>query len=172
MSAEQSTAEQMPSVVIAKTEGSRHARQDSVSLLETDDYVCLAPSDPLSKAIEVMKEDEGGCAIICEGGRVVGIFTERDLLTKIIGEPVDMSAPVSTWMSPIVAKLTPEATIGEAVALMNEKSYRNIPLVKGEQLVGSISVFDVIAYLAESYPKETMNLPPNPNQVMDSTEGG
>lgn len=162
----------MPSTAIAKTEGVRHVREDRVSLLETDDYVCLSPSDPLSKAIDVMKEDEGGCAIICEGGRVVGIFTERDLLTKIVGESVDMNAPVSQWMSPIVAKLTPEATIGEAVTLMNDKSYRNIPLVKGDQLVGSISVFDVISYLAESYPKETMNLPPNPNQVMDSTEGG
>jgi CBS domain-containing protein len=172
MSAETPAAEQTPLEATARTEGSRQVRRDRVSLLETDDYVCLEPSDPLSKAIEVMKEDEGGCAIVCEGGRVVGIFTERDLLTKIIGEPVDMNAPVSTWMSPIVAKLTPEATIGEAVTLMNEKSYRNIPLVKGGQLVGSISVFDVIAYLAESYPKETMNLPPNPNQVMDSTDGG
>jgi len=39
-------------------------------------------------------------------------------------------------------------------------------------LVGSISVFAVIRYLAESYPKTTMNLPPNPNQVMESTDGG
>jgi CBS domain-containing protein len=172
MSAEQLTADEMPSVAIAKTDTSRHARQDSVSLMETDDYFCLVPSDPLFKAIEVMKEDEGGCAIICESGRVVGIFTERDLLTKIIGESVDMNAPVSNWMSPVVATLTPEATIGDAVAIMNEKSYRNIPLVKGGQLVGSISVFDVISYLAESYPKETMNLPPNPDQVMGNTEGG
>jgi len=172
MSAEQQAAELRPSQAIAKTEASRQFRQNSVSLLETDDYVCLEPSDPLSKAIEAMKKDEGGCAIICEGRRVVGILTERDLLNKIVGEAVDMNTPVSRWMSPVVAKLTPDATIGEAVALMNDKSHRNIPLVKDEQLIGSISVFDVISYLAQSYPKETMNLPPNPNQVMDSTEGG
>ena len=171
MSAEQA-AELKPAQVIAKTEASRRVRQDSVSLLETDDYLCLEPSDPLSKAIEAMKKDEGGCAIICEGRRVVGILTERDLLNKIVGESVDMNTPVSMWMSPVVAKLDPVATIGEAVALMNEKSYRNIPVVKDERLVGSISVFDVISYLAQSYPKETMNLPPNPNQVMDSTDGG
>jgi CBS domain-containing protein len=172
MSAEQSARDENISEVIAKTAASRKARQDSVSLMETDDYVCLAPTDALSKAIEAMKEDEGGCAIICEGGRVVGIFTERDLLTKIIGEPVDLNAPVSNWMSPVVATLTPDATIGDAVAVMNEKSYRNIPLIKDGQLAGSISVFDVIAYLAESYPKQTMNLPPNIDQVMNSTDGG
>jgi CBS domain-containing protein len=165
-------ADERPAVAIAKTEASAHARNDKVSLMETDDYVCLEPSDPLSKAVEVMKEDEGGCAIVCELGRVVGIFTERDVLVKIIGEQVDMNDPVSKWMSPVVSTLSPDATIGDAVAMMTEKGFRNIPLVKDGQLAGSISVFDVISYLAESYPKETMNLPPNLDQVMESTDGG
>jgi CBS domain-containing protein len=120
-----------------------------------------------------MKQDEGGCAIICAEDRsIVGILTERDVLTKIVGQSVDENAPVSDWMSPVVATLTTEATIGEAVAIMNDKGYRNIPIVKDGKLVGSVSVFDVIGYLAESYPKTTMNLPPNPDQVMDSTDGG
>ena len=140
--------------------------------MQTDDYFCVNPATSLRQAIEVMKKDEGGCAIVCEGDRVVGIFTERDLLSKIVGEEIDMEAPVSNWMSPVVATLTPEATIGDAVGIMNEKGYRNIPLVKNGKLVGSISVFDVISYLAESYPKTAMNLPPNPDQVMDSTDGG
>jgi len=173
MPAEQSTANAGPSVVIGKTASSRKARQDSVSSMQTDDYVCIAPSTPLSKAIESMSQDEGGCAIVCaEDGSVVGIFTERDLLTKIVGQGTDLNAPVSSWMSPIVATLTPEATIGDAVAIMNDKGYRNVPLVKNGKLVGSISVFDIISYLAESYPKTTMNLPPNPDQVMESTDGG
>jgi CBS domain-containing protein len=173
MSGEQSAAGQTPSVAIAKTASTRQARQDSVSSMETDDYVCIAPSTPLSQAIEAMKQDEGGCAIVCaEDGSVVGVFTERDLLNKIVGRETDLNAPVSKWMSPVVATLTPEATIGDAVAIMNDKGYRNIPLVKDGKLMGSISVFDVIGYLAESYPQTTMNLPPNPDQVMDSTDGG
>jgi len=73
----------------------------------------------------------------------VGVFTERDLLNKIVGRETDLNAPVSKWMSPVVATLTPEATIGDAVAIMNDKGYRNIPLVKDGKLMGSISVFDV-----------------------------
>lgn len=173
MSGEQFASSETPFVAVAKTSSSRKARQDSVSSMETDDYVCIAPSTPLSKAIEAMKQDEGGCAIVCEdGSRIVGIFTERDLLTKIVGQDADLNAPVSNWMSPVVATLTPEATIGDAVRMMNDKGYRNIPLVKNGKLVGSVSVFDVIGYLAESYPKTTMNLPPNPDQVMVSTDGG
>ena len=175
MSAENPAATQKsePLTPADKTDAPRRARADSVTLLETDDFVCIRPDTPLSEAIEQMKKDEGGCAIVCnEGGQVVGIFTERDLLNKIVGQQVKMDSAVSDWMSPAVETLTPEATIGDAVRVMNEKSYRNIPLVKGGQLIGSISVFDVITYLAESYPKETMNLPPVPAQVMDTPEGG
>ncbi|MDX6611144.1 MAG: hypothetical protein QOD75_330 [Blastocatellia bacterium] len=172
MSTISNTAGPQPATEIgSKGEGSR-IREDKVSLMETDDYVCIKPSTPLSEAIEVMQKDEGGCAIVCEGDRIAGIFTERDLLTKVIGQDVDLNAPVSQWMSPVVGTLSPDATIGEAVQLMNEKSYRNIPLVKDGKLVGSVSVFDVISYLAESYPKTTMNLPPVPAQVMDTTDGG
>jgi CBS domain-containing protein len=157
---------------LGKIEFSRNVRADKVSLLQTDDYVCIEPSTSLADAIEAMKKDEGGCAIVCEGERVVGVFTERDLLAKIVGMNIDLQAPVSEWMSREVSALTREATIGEAVSIMNEKSFRNIPLVNDGGLVGSISVFDVISYLAESYPKETMNLPPNTNQIMAEEDGG
>jgi CBS domain-containing protein len=174
MSAEQSAEEQKRDTFSPddKTDKPRRVRNDSVQLLETKDYVCVTPSAPLSEAIEQMKKDEGGCVVICEDERVVGIFTERDLLHKIIGQEVDFNAPISAWMSTEVEMLTPEATIGDAVLVMNEKGYRNIPLIQNGRLVGSISLLDVITYLAESYPKETMNLPPVPAQVMDTQEGG
>ena len=174
MSAEQSAEEQKRDILTPddKTDGPKRARDMSVQLLETKDYVCVTPSAPLSEAIEQMKKDEGGCVIICEEERVVGIFTERDLLHKIIGQEVDLNAPVSDWMSTGVEMLTPEATIGEAVLVMNKKGYRNIPLIQNDRLIGSISLIDVITYLAECYPKETMNLPPVPAQVMDTQEGG
>ncbi|MDT4896488.1 MAG: hypothetical protein QOH25_1565 [Acidobacteriota bacterium] len=162
-----------PQTSADKTDAARHARQDSVTLLETDDFFCVRPDTPLMEAIEQMKKDEGGCVIVCnEAEQIVGIFTERDVLNKVAGQKVDMNSPVGRWMSPAVETLTTAATIGDAVRVMDEKSYRNIPLVKDGQLIGSISVFDVITYLAESYPKETMNLPPVPAQVMDTPEGG
>lgn len=174
MSAEQPAAKQkdVPKTPDEKTDAPKRVRKNSVSHLQTDDFVCIEPTTPLREAIERMKEDEGGCAIVCDAGRIVGIFTERDLIAKVIAEEVDMNAPVSGHMTPAVETLSSEATIGDAVRLMNRKGYRNIPLVKGGQLSGSISVFDVITYLAESYPKETMNLPPVPAQVMDTQEGG
>jgi len=149
-----------------------NACDQRVSVLQTDDYVAVSPHTPLSQAIEAMKGDEGGCVIVSDDGRVAGIFTERDLLTRVLGENADLESPISKWMQPNVETLSPEATIGEAVRLMNERSFRNIPLVKKGELAGSISVFDIITYLAECYPKATMNLPPLPAQVADTVDGG
>ena len=149
-----------PQTPADKTDKARHARRDSVTLLETDDFFCVRPDTPLIEAIEQMKKDEGGCVIVCNEGE------------QIVGQDVDMNSRVGDWMSPAVETLSTDATVGDAVRVMDEKSYRNIPLVKDGQLIGSISVFDVITYLAESYPKETMNLPPVPAQVMDTPEGG
>jgi CBS domain-containing protein len=149
-----------------------NACDQRVSALPTDDYVAVSPYTPLSQAIEAMKNDEGGCVIISDDGRVAGIFTERDLLNRVLGEQVDLESPISQWMQSAVETLSSEATIGEAVRLMHEKGFRNIPLVKKGELVGSVSVFDIITYLAECYPKETMNLPPLPAQVMDTVDGG
>ena len=152
--------------------GLRRACAQRVSVLPTEDYVAVSPFTPLSQAIEAMKSDEGGCVIVSDDGRVAGIFTERDLLTRVIGQNIDMESPISHWMQPVVETLSPEATVGDAVRLMNEKSFRNIPLVRRGELVGSISVFDIITYLAECYPKTTMNLPPLSAQVMDTVDGG
>jgi len=148
-----------------------NACDQKVRVLPTDDYVAVSRFTPLGAAIEAMKKDEGGCVIITDDGRVAGIFTERDLLTKVSGEDVDLQSPIEKWMEPAVETLSPEATIGDAVRLMNERSFRNIPLVVEGQLRGSISVFDIITYLAECYPKSTMNLPPL-RQVMDTVDGG
>src|SRR5258708_4438329 len=97
-----------------------------VTVPTTDDNGPVSRFTPLGQAIEAMKKDEGGCVIITDDGRVAGIFTERDLLTKVSGEDVDLQSPIEKWMQPAVETLSPEATIGDAVRLMNERSFRNI----------------------------------------------
>ena len=100
-----------------------NACDQKVSVLQTNDYVAVSPFTPLSQAIEAMKQDEGGCVIVSDDGRIVGIFTERDLLTKVWGEDVDLSSPIRVWMQPAVETLTPEATIGDAVRLMEQPDF-------------------------------------------------
>src|SRR5438046_7157610 len=86
-----------------------NARDQSVSVLQTDDYVAVSPHTPLSQAIEAMKQDEGGCVIISDDGRVAGIFTERDLLMRVLGEDIDLESPIKNWMQSSVETLSPQA---------------------------------------------------------------
>src|ERR1700745_3109797 len=97
-----------------------NACEQKVSVLPTDDFVAVSRYTPLDQAIEAMKKDEGGWVIITDDGRVSGIFTERDLLTRVSSEDVDLQSPIEQWMQRDVQTLSSEATIGDAVRLMNE----------------------------------------------------
>src|ERR1043165_6659965 len=107
----------------SQSKDARPARDERERVLPTDDYVAVSPFTPLSQAIEAMKSDEGGCVIISDDGRVAGIFTERDVLTRVVGQPVDLDSPISEWMQPAVETLSTYATVGDAVKLMNDRSF-------------------------------------------------
>ncbi|MBI2902469.1 MAG: CBS domain-containing protein, partial [Candidatus Methylomirabilis oxyfera] len=134
--------------------------------------VLLEHSTTLRDAVEAMKKNHRGCALICDHGNLTGIFTERDLLNKIIGEPVSWSAPVAQFMTPNPAKLSVDDSVVRAMKLMYEGDYRNIPLIDaGGKAAGVVTVRDVIIYFAEHFPKEALNLPPDPYQKMATPEG-
>jgi CBS domain-containing protein len=86
---------------------------------------------------------------------------------------VQYDEPVDHFMTPHPETLTPDNTIGEAISLMNNESFRNVPIINpstGE----AISIFriqDVIDYLAEAYPQKVLNLPPRPHQLLKTPEG-
>jgi CBS domain-containing protein len=127
----------------------------------------------LAEAINSMRGRGAGCVLVCEGGRMAGILTERDVLNKIIGEQTRMDSPVEEFMTPAPRTLTSDDLLGDAIRLMDEGGYRHVPVVDGSGRVeGVLSIQRIIEFLAELFPEEVLNLPPRPNQYMDSREGG
>ncbi len=126
----------------------------------------------IREAVEEMKARRLGCALVCERGKLIGLFTERDLLNKVIGEPVSYSAPVEQVMTFNPARLSLDDSVYSAMRLMRDGDYRNVPLVDAEgAAAGVVTVRDLVSYFAEHFPKEALNLPPDHDQLMLSAEG-
>jgi CBS domain-containing protein len=126
----------------------------------------------IRETVEVMKAKNLGCALVCDEGRLVGIFTERDLLNRVIGERVNYSTAIDQVMTLDPEKLSLEDSVISAMYLMEDGDYRNIPLVDVQgKAAGIVTVRDLITYFAEHFPKEALNLPPEHDRPIMHAEG-
>ena len=118
-----------------------------------------------------MSEKKTGSVTVVEGMRVVGIFTERDVLTRVVEQKVNPKTPLSKLMTSDPKVLKMGDSIADAIRLMNQGSYRHIPITdEAGEVQGILSVRDIIKYLAEHFPCEVYNLPPGP-QIIRAPEG-
>ena len=135
--------------------------------------VQATPDLSVKDAIELMQQNRAGYIVVAKNKKVVGIFTESDVVQKILERDVNWSDPISKYMTTDPLCLKPTDLVGTAIDLMGEKRLYHIPLVddKGD-LVNVLSVRTLIRFLGEFYPTEVYNLPPHPNQIMETPEGG
>lgn len=133
-----------------------------------------APPDiSVKEAIELMQQNKSGYVVIAKAKKVVGIFTEADVVQKVLDKNPDGSRPVSEFMQKDPLVLNIKDTVGAAIDIMGDHRIYHVPLVDDrKELVNVISVRTLIRFLAEFYPTEIYNLPPTPDQVMPTEEGG
>jgi CBS domain-containing protein len=147
-------------------------RRESLRSLRLDPPVTVPSGTPLGLGLRAMREAGGAAVLVVKDGRTIGIFTERDVLNKLFPGCVDESQAIDRFMTPDPAGLTLDATLGEAVRLMTEHGYRNVPLQDRDgKNAGLLSARDVVQYVAEHFPTEVANLPPGLNQRFDAKEG-
>ncbi|MBI5202797.1 MAG: CBS domain-containing protein [Elusimicrobia bacterium] len=133
--------------------------------------VVVDEQTPYSEVLAQMRRQARGSVVICKGQNVTGVFTERDYLYKHCLERVDPKTPIGEIMSSHPVTVTSKTTLGEAVELMHDKKFRNLPIVDDRgRPVGLLTVGRIIRYLAENFPREVVNLPPT-MQVSDETDG-
>ena len=150
----------------------RDLRSERVRDVMRREPIVVATGTSIGRGIAAIQAARADCVLISAEGRLAGILTERDVLLKVVGQAVDLDAPVDDFMTAAPDALTPEATMGEALALMDRGGYRHVPLVDADgQIAGLLRQQDILAYVAEAFPESILNLPPRPHQRMDEQDG-
>lgn len=110
------------------------------------DVATVGREDTAIRAVEIMNERRIGAVVVVSDGKVVGIFTERDLLNRVVAKGVDAATSlVKEVMSTPVACCQLSTALTEAQSVMTNKRVRHLPVVEGDELVGIVSIGDLMA---------------------------
>jgi len=132
---------------------------------------CASPDDSIRSVLRNMRQARTGAAMICEGERLVGIFTERDAL-RLLSDGSSLDRAVSTAMVRDPVTLRINDTVGHAIALMSAGGFRRLPIVDKEgKVLGILKVSGIMHYLVEHFPKVVYTLPPSPHHKLATREG-
>lgn len=128
----------------------------------------------LRSVIERLNQERIGCVLIVEEGRLAGVFTERDVLTKLVGTDIDVDrTPVEDLMTPDPECLTLDDGIAYALNKMTIGGFRHIPLVDHHgRPAGVVAMRHIVEYLVDLFPRGVLNLPPSPNLAIARTREG
>ena len=136
---------------------------DQISVLGPEDAICLRETATVSDAIErMLARRQAGILVVDADGRLSGIFTERDVLTRVAGPGRD---PRNTRLAEVMTRDPEALTAGDRIAFavhcMSVAGYRTVPLVDAERRpLGVVTVNHVIRWLAGLFPEAVLNLPP------------
>jgi CBS domain-containing protein len=136
---------------------------DTLAVLSPAEPVCLPATATVHEAIDrMLARRQAGVLVVDGAGKLIGIFTERDVLTRVAGRHLDPGlATLAEVMTRDPEALGVRDRVAYALHSMSVAGYRTIPLVDGERRpVGVITVTDIIRWLAEMFPEAILNLRP------------
>ena len=110
----------------------------------------VEPTTIVYQAIETMAQKNIGGLLICENGKLVGIFTERDYARKLILKgKSSKDTPIKDLMTANLVTVTPETTIDDCMRAMVGRHIRHLPVLDNGNLLGLISIGDVVQFVIE-----------------------
>jgi CBS domain-containing protein len=109
----------------------------------TTDVLSVAPEDTIGEAAEKMTEQGVGAVVVSDFGRMIGIFTERDLMRAVAGRVHSSEARVREWMTADPKVVSESTDPVEAVQIMLDGGFRHLPVVENERAVGIVSIRDL-----------------------------
>jgi CBS domain-containing protein len=115
------------------------------SIIEDQRPVTASPDMTVAAAAQLMKQNHVGALLVAEGGRLAGIFTERDALFRVIAEERDPNATrLAEVMTHNPRTISPDRPFGHALHLMYEGEFRHVPVVENGRPLGMVSARDAL----------------------------
>jgi len=133
---------------LGKVLGDKRARVDKV-----------APEATVCDAVTLMNEHNTGSVMVMEGDRAVGIFTERDVLTRVVALRRDPTTTrVKDVMTSTLITVEPRTTVREAMTIMTNRRCRHLPVVVEGRVVGMISIGDLTRWVVRDQQRTIEDL--------------
>jgi CBS domain-containing protein len=105
----------------------------------------VGPDATMMEALKIMAANKVGAVLIVEDKKIHGIFSERDCVQNLANvSDCSLETPVTEFMTSPVYYITPDETLDDCMALMTSKRLRHLPVLDGDELVGIISIGDVV----------------------------
>jgi CBS domain-containing protein len=146
--------------------------KDDLNQFELKPSLAVSTQTPLRTAVEMMQEASSGYLLVCDDGQLQGIFTERDLVKRVLTQGVGFDEPIGPYMTTNPMTIRRSDSVGWAIRTMHQGHYRHLPVVDEERRpVGVLSVKNIVHYLVEHVPSAVYNLPPEPGRVHGAREG-
>lgn len=128
----------------------RSVMEDNLSRLEVEATVRVSPDTPALEVVQQLKASNSGCALVVEGGKLLGIFTEHDVLKKMAGVDQGFAGiTVKELMSANPETLHERDSVAEALNKMSLGRYRHIPFVTSDGAYAVCSIKSVLKYIAK-----------------------
>ena len=138
--------------------------------------VSLPPDAPVQKALDLMRAKRTSAVMIVERNRarrLVGIFTERDLVNRALPARGWARAPIAKFMTPSPETLRTRDPVAYALEKMSVGRFRHVPVVDDAgRPAGIVSARDLVDFIVELCPEECLNLPPEPELALHGRPEG
>lgn len=123
------------------------------------EIISVSPDTGVRDAIAKMAEKSAGTALVMDGDKLVGIFSERDFIRKVIlQDKCGTGVKVSEIMSTGLTTVTADTMLESCMEMMTEKRIRHLPVLEGDQVVGVVSIGDIVKYMVNEKDFEIKNL--------------
>jgi predicted transcriptional regulator len=148
-------------------------REEKVSHLDLSGFSQASSGTTVRSALAKLRTERHNICLVTKDGRLQGIFTDRDVLRRVVGVAGVLDGPIDNVMTADPITIHPNAPALTALRLMDENHFRNLPVVDDKgAIVGNMTHQAIIAYLAARYPVEVLNRPLQADRFPRKAEGG